>query len=74
MMVSDAQTRLANKMDHSGWSAMDVAVALGISLSMVYMLRRGERRPSIDMAFKLAELFECSVEELFGSSQDTLSA
>jgi DNA-binding XRE family transcriptional regulator len=40
----------------SGLSRKEVAEKLGISLSYVHLLCRGERRPDIDLAFKIEEL------------------
>ncbi len=48
-----------------GLSQQDVGEALGISQAAVAMWETGKSKPTIDKLQKLAELFGCSIDNLF---------
>lgn len=45
-------------------SAKDAATLLGISRSMLYMMERGKRKPSIRLLKKIAQIYECTYGEI----------
>jgi putative transcriptional regulator len=48
-----------------GWSQGDLAERLDVSRQTVNSLERGRYDPSLPLAFKIAALFECSIEDIF---------
>lgn len=51
------------------WSQAVVADRLGVSRQTVNAIETGKYDPSLPLAFKLAELFERSIEDLFEPNQ-----
>ena len=47
------------------WSQGDLADQLGVSRQTVNALETGKYDPSLPLAFKIAQLFEKSIEEVF---------
>lgn len=47
------------------WSQATVAEQLGVSRQTVNAIETGKYDPSLPLAFKLADLFELSIEEVF---------
>lgn len=43
----------------------DLAQALGVSRQTINAIEKGKYNPSLDLAFKLAEYFETSIENIF---------
>ena len=56
------KTPFAKAMDDSGMKAEEIAYRTGVSVSYLYKLRRGEQRPSLDVAERLAGLLGASVD------------
>ncbi|MGL3149696.1 helix-turn-helix transcriptional regulator [Microbacterium sp. A82] len=55
-----------------GWSQQRLAEELGVSRQTVISIERGRFDPSLPLAFRLAEVFKCRIEELFDPrSEDT---
>lgn len=48
-----------------GWSQYDVARALGISRARYSQYELGLRKPPVDLAIRIANLFGVTVQELF---------
>ena len=48
-----------------GWSQQDLAERLGVSRQTINSLERGRYDPSLPLAFALAALFDCRIEEIF---------
>ena len=48
-----------------GWSQGDLAERLEVSRQTVNALERGKYDPSLPLAFKIAKLFDRSIEEIF---------
>ena len=48
-----------------GWSQADLAERLGVSRQTVNALERGRYDPSLPLAFRIAGLFGCRIEEIF---------
>ena len=47
------------------WSQAELATRLGVSRQTVIAIERGKYAPSLRLAFKLAGIFEQSIEEIF---------
>ena len=43
----------------------DLAAEIGVTRQTVISIEAGRREPSLGLAFKLAKVFNCSLEELF---------
>lgn len=51
-----------------GWSQGDLAERLEVSRQTVNALERGKYDPSLPLAFKIAKLFDRSIEQIFDGS------
>jgi putative transcriptional regulator len=49
------------------WSQQDLAERLEVSRQSVNAIETGKYDPSLPLAFRIAELFELSIEEIFVS-------
>ena len=49
------------------WSQLDLAEKLEVSRQSVNAIETGKYDPSLPLAFRIAELFELSIEEVFVS-------
>lgn len=49
------------------WSQGDLAAALDVSRQSVNAIETGRYDPSLPLAFKIAELFDLSIEQIFTS-------
>lgn len=49
------------------WSQSDLADRLGVSRQSVNAIETGKYDPSLPLAFRIAELFGLSIEEVFAS-------
>ena len=47
------------------WSQADLAGRLGVSRQTINAIERGKYDPSLPLAFKIAQIFELSIEEIF---------
>jgi putative transcriptional regulator len=56
--VNECRTRL-------GWSQQRLADQLGVSRQTIISIERGRFDPSLPLAFRLAQIFETTLEELF---------
>jgi putative transcriptional regulator len=50
-----------------GWSQADLAERLEVSRQSVNAIETGKYDPSLPLAFRIAELFGCSIEDVFVS-------
>ena len=51
-----------------GWSQGDLAERLEVSRQTVNALERGKYDPSLPLAFKIARLFDRSIEQIFDAT------
>ena len=51
------------------WSQAELAEALDVSRQTVNAIENGKYDPSLPLAFKMAELFGLSIEEIFTPSK-----
>ena len=47
------------------WSQQDLAEQLGVSRQSVNAIETGKYDPSLPLAFRIADLFEARIEEIF---------
>jgi putative transcriptional regulator len=57
-----------------GWSQADLASRLEVSRQSVNAIETGKYDPSLPLAFRIAELFESSIEDVFVSPSRRSSA
>ncbi len=57
--------RLRELRDERGWSQARLAEALAVSRQTVNALETGKYDPSLPLAFRIARLFELSIEAIF---------
>ncbi|PQZ98927.1 transcriptional regulator [Arthrobacter sp. MYb224] len=57
-------TLLARRLER-GFSQQALADELGVSRQTIISLEKGRYDPSLPLAFKLAEVFDCRIEDLF---------
>jgi len=48
-----------------GWSQAELAKRLGVSRQTVNAIERGKYDPSLPLAFKIAEVFDLPIEQIF---------
>ena len=59
--------RLRDLRGERGWSQQDLAERLGVSRQSVNAIETGRYDPSLPLAFKIAELFDLTIEDVFTS-------
>jgi putative transcriptional regulator len=57
-----------------GWSQADLATRLEVSRQSVNAIETGQYDPSLPLAFRIAELFELPIEDVFVSPSRRSSA
>lgn len=50
---------------HRGWSQSELAARLDVSRQTINALERARYDPSLPLAFRIASLFELSIEDIF---------
>ena len=48
-----------------GWTQADLAKALDVSRNSVNAIENGKYDPSLPLAFKIADVFDLKIEEIF---------
>ena len=56
---------MAERRGERSWSQAHLAKLLGVSRQTVISNERGRFDPSLPLAFRIAEVFECRIEDLF---------
>lgn len=59
------KNRLAELRARRGWSQADLAEGLQVSRQTVNALERDRYDPSLPLAFRLAAVFDCRIEDIF---------
>lgn len=57
--------RLRTLREHLGWSQAELAQRLDVSRQTVNALETGKYDPSLSLAFRIARLFGCRIEDVF---------
>lgn len=68
--MNDFQERLQELLDEKKLNRLNLAKRIGISSTTVNGYFNKNYYPSIDIAIKLSEFFDCSLDYLFGLSDD----
>ncbi|MGZ0068457.1 MULTISPECIES: helix-turn-helix transcriptional regulator [unclassified Microbacterium] len=53
-----------------GWSQQRLADELGVSRQTIISIERGRFDPSLPLAFRLARVFGCAIEDIFSDSAE----
>jgi putative transcriptional regulator len=61
---------LAERRRARGWSQGQLANELGVSRQTVISLEKGRFDPSLPLAFRIAALFDCRIEDVFTPGGD----
>lgn len=56
---------LPARRDALGMSQADLAEAVGVTRQTINAIERERYNPSLELAFDLAALFDCSIEDIF---------
>ncbi len=65
MKQAPLYNRVAVLRTEHGLSRQELAVAVGVNYQTIGYIERGEYSPSLELAFRLAEVFELPVEAVF---------
>ncbi len=52
-----------------GWSQEELGGRVGVSRQAINAIETGKYDPSLPLAFRLARLFQCHIEEIFDDSE-----
>jgi putative transcriptional regulator len=55
------------------WSQGELALRLGVSRQTINALETGKYDPSLELAFKIARLFDMKIEEVFLPDEEHIS-
>ncbi|MFT4134952.1 helix-turn-helix transcriptional regulator [Microbacterium sp.] len=61
---------VSEKRAAAGWSQQRLADELGVSRQTVISIEKGRFDPSLPLAFGIAAIFECRIEEVFFPDAD----
>lgn len=56
---------LRERREKHGLSQADLAAAVDVSRQTINAIERGRYDPSLELAFALADYFDCRIEEIF---------
>ncbi|WP_245415775.1 helix-turn-helix domain-containing protein [Alteribacter populi] len=59
--------RLRNLRKEKGWTQLEVARKVGVSKQTYSHYEKENRRPSLEMAYKLSEVYNVNINDVFGS-------
>jgi putative transcriptional regulator len=68
------ENRLKERRAVNGWSQAHLADLLGVSRQTVNALEKGRYDPSLPLAFRLASVFDTTIEDLFQPAADDLGS
>ncbi|ELZ16986.1 helix-turn-helix transcriptional regulator [Natrinema limicola] len=60
------QNDLSKRREDEGLSQGELAEAVGVTRQTINAIERNRYDPSLELAFKLAAHFNCSIEDIFG--------
>jgi len=59
------QNNLSKRRQEEGLSQGELAEAVGVTRQTINAIERDRYNPSLELAFKLAAYFDCSIEDIF---------
>lgn len=65
------ENSLPQRRSEIGWSQQRLADELGVSRQTIISIEKGRYDPSLPLAFRLAAVFQCRIEDLFTQDQQT---
>ena len=63
------ENTLPQRRSEIGWSQQRLADELGVSRQTIISIEKGRYDPSLPLAFRLAAVFQCRIEDLFTQDQ-----
>ncbi|PWB50448.1 MAG: transcriptional regulator [Anaerolineales bacterium] len=69
-MGEDVFTRIRDFRVHRGLTQDELAQAVGVSRQSIISIERGRYTPSLFLALRFAQFFQCSTDELFKLNQE----
>lgn len=63
------ENSLTLRRSERGWSQQQLADELGVSRQTIISIEKGRYDPSLPLAFRLAAVFDCRIEDLFTPEQ-----
>jgi putative transcriptional regulator len=64
------KNRLRDLRTSRGWSQAELGSRAGVSRQAIIAIETGKFDPSLPLAFKLARLFDLSIEDIFDATGD----
>ena len=64
------KTTLPEFREREGLSQADLAEAVDVTRQTINSIERGRYDPSLELAFKLADRFDCQIEDLFDPDRE----
>jgi len=64
------KNRLRDLRTSRGWSQAELGARAGVSRQAIIAIETGKFDPSLPLAFKLARLFDLSIEDIFDATGD----
>lgn len=59
------QNNLSKRRQEEGLSQGELAEAIGVTRQTINAIERNRYNPSLELAFKLAVYFDCTIEDIF---------
>ncbi len=59
------QNSVAVRRQALGWLQDDLAIRTGVSRQTIISIEKGRYEPRLALAFRLAHVFDCQIEDLF---------
>jgi len=66
------KNRLKLMRAEQGWSQAALGDKLDVSRQTINAIETGKYDPSLPLAFKLARLFKCAIEDIFDDGEDNV--
>lgn len=63
--AKSVENRIRELRREKKWTQEQLAVAVGVSRQSIVAIETGKYNPSLDLAFKIAQQFERSIEDVF---------
>jgi len=63
------RNRITGLRAERGWTQADLALRIGVSRQTINAIETGKFDPSLPVAFRLARLFELTIEGIFSDDQ-----
>jgi putative transcriptional regulator len=68
------QNDVRERREHRDMTQADLAEAVGVTRQTINSIERGRYDPSLELAFALADRFDCRIEDLFDPGENGADA